>query len=510
MQRLPKCISSTAIAFAAVLVLSQAHAEDLQWVHSSQQKAAAKPVVSPRTATKVGGRSQAQAPSLPAKQPTFRQPQTMQPAANAKPLASATKVGAPAVGPNPAPRLASAPMRNPRQPQGRGVVRTQHAEYEEIAAPQAMHSGPSMHEGPVMEFHEGDMGGYELGESMYYGGEVGCGCPEPTCGCSGPCSCGGCVVGEPGCGFTGPTCSTPCCGDCVEGGCTCGDACGCGDACCDESCPPWPQALFGCDDRGCVPILWAPPVKEFVLFAGVHGFKNPLDGNRDGGNFGFQEGFNLGGKMAWLPWPGLGYQFGYQATQSQLSGDSNSGTNGAHSQHFATIGLFERNPMGLQWGVVWDFLHDERQGANDYGQVRGEIGFKNCTSREFGFMFAVNSNKNQIDDSNYRVADQFLFYYRLYGHQGGDLRAYAGLSDDGNGIFGSEFQLPLNDRWSLQGNWRYLIPKEGENGSGADEEAWNLGMNLVWHYGCRAKSWNSRPYRPMFNVADNGSLIVVD
>jgi hypothetical protein len=53
-----------------------------------------------------------------------------------------------------------------------------------------------------------------------------------------------------------------------------------------------------------------------------------------------------------------------------------------------------------------------------------------------------------------------------------------------------------------------VIPEEDANGLGAQEEAWNLGMNLVWHYGKRAKQCFKGQYRPMFEVADNGSLIL--
>ena len=34
-----------------------------------------------------------------------------------------------------------------------------------------------------------------------------------------------------------------------------------------------------------------------ALYGGVHGFKGPFDRERDSGNFGFQEGFNLGAKV---------------------------------------------------------------------------------------------------------------------------------------------------------------------------------------------------------------------
>ncbi len=386
------------------------------------------------------------------------------------------------------------------------------AQYEEIPSP--AHGAPC------------DCAECQQPGSMYMG-EVGCGFAEPTCGCVGGCACGdSCYQEEPGCGFPlgagmfsepgcAVGCSDGCCSTNVNG---CGDACcgdmigeptcGCnGDGC--DDCQNWPQALFGCDERGCVPVLWLPPIKELTFFGGVHGFKGPLDGARDGGNFGFHEGFNIGGKMAWLPWPGLGYQFGHMSTHNQLNGDANTMSDSAHSQHFVTTGLFRRSRIGLQYGVVWDMLHDERQGANDFGQVRGEVSFRNVANRELGVAFSANSNSNFINGVTYQAADRYLLFYRINGRQGGECRAFAGLTGQSDGIIGSDFHTPLTNRWSLEGNWAYLIPESGNNGSAARNEAWNISMQLVWHYGSRANSWHNRPYRPMFNVADNGSLMVV-
>ena len=91
--------------------------------------------------------------------------------------------------------------------------------------------------------------------------------------------------------------------------------------------------LGGCHRRGAVPLmLYLPPVRDLTIFGGVHSFKNPLDLGRDRGNFGIHEGINVGGNMAWLPFPNLGYQIGYQAVHSQLQGDSRMGTSNSLTQ----------------------------------------------------------------------------------------------------------------------------------------------------------------------------------
>jgi hypothetical protein len=53
-------------------------------------------------------------------------------------------------------------------------------------------------------------------------------------------------------------------------------------------------------------------------------------------------------------------------------------------------------------------------------------------------------------------------------------------------------------------------PDEPGGEIGAQQEAWNLSMALVWHWDCAARRCHSNCYRPLFNVADNGYLIVDD
>ena len=53
----------------------------------------------------------------------------------------------------------------------------------------------------------------------------------------------------------------------------------------------------------------------------------------------------------------------------------------------------------------------------------------------------------------------------------------------------------------------YLIPDNNLNPAGSINESWNVGMNLVWYPGGVSR-YRSRYHRPMFNVADNGSMFM--
>jgi hypothetical protein len=324
------------------------------------------------------------------------------------------------------------------------------------------------------------------------------------------------IIYEDGYDGTGPMFSDGYGGDGVsygEAGYGCGDTCepGCG---CGQ-----PDDLFSVgygDDQSCHTIrVRVPKWQELTLFGGAHGFKGPYDRMRDSGNFGFHEGINAGFKM---PFSTMGYQIGYQAVHSQLHGDKDTDIGDPHTQQFVTLGLFQRVPDGFQWGVAWDMLNDERWGSVDFHQLRTELAFVDHGCHEVGLAGAFHLNEHElsfVDEEDeiegtefWQATDQYLLFYRYHGRRGGEGRVYAGFTDNDDGIFGADMLLPVHDRWSVETGFTYLIADDEAGHDGASNEAWNISVGLVWHYGCRARASHSSPYRPLFDVADNGSLIV--
>jgi hypothetical protein len=58
-----------------------------------------------------------------------------------------------------------------------------------------------------------------------------------------------------------------------------------------------------------------------------------------------------------------------------------------------------------------------------------------------------------------------------------------------------------------------LIPSEGNDGTGFDafgtiNESWNISLSLVYTFGKKAKFQGCGSPRPMFDVANNGSMLV--
>ncbi len=362
--------------------------------------------------------------------------------------------------------------------------------------------------------------GYGMGEPSCGMYEPGCGVAEPGCGMAGgyrEASCGmgepscgmyepGCGMREPGCGMNEPSCGMyePGCGVAEPG---CGMAGGCGEGVGCGSCVARPGA-----DYWCFPVC-LPRFKDLSAWAGVHGFRGPRDfpvvGNqqRSDSNFGFQAGVNLSGRapLLGLLFPQLSYQLGYQAVQSRLHGTTTSVDDRA--QQFVTAGLFRRVKTGIQLGLAWDLMQDDLDTDIDLHQVRYEISLKSPQGREVGFWGTKSTNDSE-SLGLYQTVDQYAVFYRWAFGNGYESRLWGGATEDGAGLFGAEFHAPLSSRWEVQTGFNYLITDAADGLAAVSEESWNIGINMVWHLGRKAKSGCRSPYRPMFAVADNGWMFV--
>jgi len=263
-------------------------------------------------------------------------------------------------------------------------------------------------------------------------------------------------------------------------------------------------------DYWCFPVC-LPRLQDVTFWGGVHGFRGPRDfipAGRSDSNFGFQEGINLSGRAPFLGFlfPDLNYQLGFQAVQSRLHGTETSSDD--RGQQFVTAGMFKRTQSGLQFGAVWDSMNDDLDEDVSLHQVRYELSLKTPRGRELGFWGASATNDDTVGANTFETTGQYCGFYRWNMKGGNQARIWGGASDDGEGILGADFYAPLNDRWSVQTGFNYLIPDDEDGLPGVSQESWNLGINLVWHWGRRAREGNVSPFRPLFNVADNGWMFV--
>lgn len=153
-------------------------------------------------------------------------------------------------------------------------------------------------------------------------------------------------------------------------------------------------------------------------------------------------------------------------------------------------------------------MRDDLIREADFHQIRYEISLKSPKRREFGFWGTSSTNNATIAGINYEAVQQYALFYRWHFRNGGKGRLWGGGTNDDEGLFGGDFWVPLNDRWSLQSGFNYLITDATAGSIGAREESWNVGMNLVWHWGKTARRGCDSPFRPMFNVADNGWMFI--
>lgn len=352
-----------------------------------------------------------------------------------------------------------------------------------MAEPQMMMGEPEMAMGEPMMMGDpsggvsySHMGGCQCDACL---GNVGCGMCDPGCGMGDP----GCGIADPGCGCADPSCGVPNCGSCVG--------------------IPGP-------DYWCIPLCF-PRLKDVTFWGGVHGFRGPRDfipAGQSNSNFGFQEGVNLSGRapLVGFLFPELSYQVGFQALQSRLSGTATSSED--RDQQFITAGLFRRTDSGLQFGAVFDSMTDDLDERVTLNQVRYEISLKTPRGRELGFWGANSTNDAVSDGVTYATIDQYNIFYRWNFKDGYQGRIWGGVSGDSEGIVGADFYAPLNDRWSVQTGFNYQIPDENAGLAGVSQESWNIGIDLVWHWGRTARKGCRSPFRPLFQVADNGWMFV--
>ena len=280
---------------------------------------------------------------------------------------------------------------------------------------------------------------------------------------------------------------------------SCGVACG---SCCWQGQGICSQLWNQCASR---------LARRTTFFAGVHGFKGPVDQGRNG-NFGFHEGLNLGIPLG-DPW-GTGFQAGVQAVHSNFSGDQVAGVRrNDRDQVFFTTGIFRRPVCGgLQWGVVFDYLHDSYYDSADVAQIRTEISLTRRGCREIGFWAAFGSGEDDITVLQNTVSvepiDVYALFYRRHFSGGGQGRVWVGLTNESDTLFGGEITVPLGTSWALENNFTYMLPKEGRGAGAQQDESWSVMMQLVWYPGRHAKCVRDSQFHPLMGVADNTWLLV--
>jgi hypothetical protein len=265
--------------------------------------------------------------------------------------------------------------------------------------------------------------------------------------------------------------------------------------------------------------------RDFTASAGVTAFTNPSDLGING-NFGVNEYLNWA--MPFWNAFGVGWQLGWRGTQTNFQPASievGSATieKNARTQNFITTGFFTRafEGRGLQGGAVYDYLSDNWFDNVDVSQLRAEISYV-WGYHEIGFWGAANlGDQNGLfgpitkSTGLASTLDLYTGFYRLQFGDANEWKVWGGATSENDGIVGSLVRAPMGRSLALEGTFTYVIPGKtqsidvlpGDAVSQFSPAAWNLGVNVVFYPAGRSRRSLASPYRPLFDVADNGSLI---
>jgi hypothetical protein len=263
--------------------------------------------------------------------------------------------------------------------------------------------------------------------------------------------------------------------------------------------------------------------RDFTASAGVTSFQNQS-------NFGLLANNGTNEYLNWaMPfWNafGIGWQLGGRAVQTNFQQPSLSNSQGtfqanSRQQTFVTTGFFTRafEGRGLQGGAVYDYLSESYFEQVDVSQIRGELSYV-WGYHEVGFWGAFNVLEQQGSlvpglptPGVASTVDLYTAFYRLHFGDANEARVWGGASGNGQGIVGAMIRAPLARSLAMEGNFTYLLPDKSQTytlgGTSVtfSPSAWNLSANLVYYPAGRARRSLASPYRPLFDVADNGSMI---
>ena len=265
--------------------------------------------------------------------------------------------------------------------------------------------------------------------------------------------------------------------------------------------------------------------RDLTASVGVTAFENEANLGLFG-NFGFDEYINW--SMPFWNAFGVGWQLGVRGTQTSFGSSSISNTNlqsRSRNQTFVTTGFFTRafEGRGLQGGAVYDYLHDSFLDNVDLAQLRAEVSYV-WGYHEIGFWGAFNSKGattflERINTATPAESDTVHVYTGFYRMQFGDaneIKIWGGASEKGQGYIGSTCRAPMSRSLALEGTFAYLMPGRSESFTIETPTrttgtftpmAWNLAINLVYYPASRSRRSLSSPYRPLFDVADNGTMM---
>ena len=312
------------------------------------------------------------------------------------------------------------------------------------------------------------------------------------------------------------------------GGCDCG-----GGGCSDGSCGSVGESFFdgdccgrgGCPPGPCYLTQFGQVFKNAEYFGGFNAFRTNLfnapdgSGLADDNSHGLYAGLNMGVPLCRLTCGFLSGQFGVRTVNTNFNGARF--TDDDRNQVFLTAGLFRRVDYGLQFGSVVDYLREEWFANSDLIQIRSEVSYVWQNGTSLGFRFARNAQDdptsgdfNNVPFTNNLVStnEWFRFFARHEMARGGYGEVFGGYSETDQGIVGLDLDFPITNRLAFQSNFVYYIADDDVPANqgfigGDPNDAFNVSVGFALRPGGRKYYRNYE--RPLFDVADNGTMTIL-
>ena len=291
----------------------------------------------------------------------------------------------------------------------------------------------------------------------------------------------------------------------------------------EHKCSLWQNGTFGGDgpadtDANKPSPLW----DNLSFFGGLDGSKEPEDLGVNA-HFGFRAAVNAGFPL--LEQEGLGVQAGTALNYSQNAVRVLKYVDRVTDdlQSFTTIGLFQRSPVGVNWGLVFDFRIDDYYQNMSFGQWRGQVGYDLGADNEVGLKAAVRAYGQSVTmpaSFDLRPITQGdLFWKHIWeneivtsfwvglaeGHGRFDLAAHLlGAPADPPVhhplVFGAEVFIPLTDQIAIFGEANFITP----NDTGTVDAT----LGIAFYPGAGARRAPRSRFAPLLPLGNNSSFAV--
>ncbi|MBO7725913.1 MAG: hypothetical protein J6S40_05545 [Thermoguttaceae bacterium] len=264
-------------------------------------------------------------------------------------------------------------------------------------------------------------------------------------------------------------------------------------------------------------------LRNTELSAGVYSYQDPI-GFSNNADFGVDLGVNwtLPRRILGLTWQaGARYlRSGKDKLDLNLAAydldfvPDDLKTDFHRTQFFWTSGLFYSCP-GNPWkfGVVYDSVQDKTVQKYNVSQLRTELSRTFCNS-DIGFRGAFHLKEEKFrytaDDFEYEAKVSAQTYYTGFiRHRfvtGAEGTISAGATEDSEALIGGRIEVPVTNHSCIRNNFVYVFPKDKKEDNSLGD-TWSASISWVVYLGGSSHGGLANPMKPLFDVADNTSLL---